>query len=127
MERWSLFFEFYGKNSFAGQHLDTEEQTLTLIDVAPFNKGILEPLDFIREFGHFDIPPVLFIGQVTEEFIDSVKDSSLKDMFFEGVVCKGANDKKTKMPIMFKIKSKAWLDKVKNYCNGNAELLEKLI
>jgi hypothetical protein len=47
-------------------------------------------------------------------------------MTFEGVVCKGANDKKTKMPIMFKIKSQAWLDKLKEHCKEDEALFNKL-
>jgi hypothetical protein len=63
---------------------------------------------------------------VTTELFDGVKQSTLKGMTFEGVVCKGANDKATKMPIMFKIKSKAWLDKLREYCKGDNQLFEKL-
>ena len=48
-------------------------------------------------------------------------------MTFEGVVAKGVNDKLTKMPIMFKIKSKAWLDKLKEYCKDDERLFEKTI
>jgi uncharacterized protein (DUF2147 family) len=73
-----------------------------------------------------DIPKVLYDGRVNEELFDKVKQSSLPGMTFEGCVCKGANDKATKMPIMFKIKSKAWLDKLKVYCNGNDKLFEQL-
>ena len=39
---------------------------------------------------------------------------------------KGANDKKTKMPIMFKVKTLAWLDKLKDFCNGDDVLFSKL-
>jgi hypothetical protein len=120
------FFEFWGANSFAGQHKDDEEQTVTLIDVNPYKEGILEPAQFIKLFGRLDIPSVLFEGYITTEFVDSVKNSTLDGMIDEGVVCKGANDKKTKMPIMFKIKSRAWLEKLKTYCNGNEALFAKL-
>lgn len=120
------FFEFHGPNSFAGQHKDDEEQTLTLIDVNPYKEGILEPVQFIKLFKHLDIPKVLFEGHITTEFVDKVKNSTLDGMTDEGVVCKGANDKKTKMPIMFKIKSRGWLERLKTYCNGNEALFNKL-
>jgi hypothetical protein len=48
-------------------------------------------------------------------------------MTFEGVVCKAVNDKKTKQPIMFKQKSRAWLDKLHEYCGDNKDLLNALI
>src|ERR1019366_2744008 len=49
------FFEFHGPNSHFGQHLETEDQTLTLIDVNPLRKGILHPKEFIKLFGGLDI------------------------------------------------------------------------
>lgn len=120
------FFEFYGPNSFAGNHLDTDIQTVTLIDASPYKQGLLEPVQFIKNFGHLDIAQPLYEGYATEELFDKVKQSTLKDMPLEGVVCKGANDKKTKMPIMFKIKSNAWLDKLWNHCKEDENLFRKL-
>ena len=105
-QKWQdvlCFFEFYGKNSFAGIHLP-EEHTVTLIDVNPYKQGILEPSYFVKYFGHLDIPKVLYEGSVSSTLFDQVKQSTLPNMTLEGVVCKGSNDKKTKMPIMFKIK-----------------------
>lgn len=127
--RWRdviCFFEYYGPSSFAGQHIASETKTVTLFDVNPYKEGILEPRVFIKLFSHLDIPKVLYEGRVNSTFISTVRNSELEDMTFEGVVCKGANDKKTKMPIMFKIKSLTWLDKLKTYCNGDLRLFEKL-
>jgi hypothetical protein len=63
---------------------------------------------------------------VTTDLFDRVKQSTLPGMTYEGVVCKGTNDKLTRMPIMFKIKSRAWLDKLKEHCKGDDKLFEKL-
>lgn len=126
-DRAMCFFEFWGPKSFAGMHDTNEQQTVTLIDVAPFTKGILEPELFLKLFGHLDVPKVLYRGVVTPEFIDSVRHGSLEGMTFEGVVCKAANDKKTKAPIMFKQKNKAWLDKLGEYCGDNKDLFNALI
>jgi len=127
--RWRnviCFFEYYGPSSFAGRHVDSETKTVTLFDVNPYKEGLLDPQVFIKLFGHLDIPKVLYEGYVNSIFIDKVQQSSLEGMTFEGVVCKGSNDKKTKMPVMFKIKSFAWLEKLKVYCNGDMKLFEKL-
>ncbi len=121
------FFEYYGPSSCFGGHSDSEAKTVTLIDANPYKQGILDPDQFIKLFGHLDIPGVLFEGYITEEFVDRVKDGTLPGMTLEGVVCKGTNDKATKMPIMFKIKSRPWLDKLKKYCNGNDALYNKLV
>lgn len=119
------FFEFYGPNSFAGVHHD-EEHTVTLIDVNPYKQGILEPSYFIKYFGHLDIPKILYEGFISSDVFDQVKKSTLPNMTLEGVVCKGSNDKKMKLPVMFKIKSQAWLDKLKEHCKGDVELFNKL-
>jgi hypothetical protein len=120
------FFEFHGPSSFAGFHNFEEKMDITLIDVNPFKEGILPPTQFIKYFGHLDTAKVLYEGHVSVELFDKVKQSTLPGMTFEGVVCKGANDKKTKMPIMFKIKSQAWLDKLREYCKGDESLFNKL-
>lgn len=120
------FFEYHGPNSFAGQHKDNDDLTVTLFDVNPYKEGILEPREFIRYFSHLDIPYLLYEGRANASFVRKVRESSLRGLTFEGVVCKGANDKKTKMPVMFKIKTKAWLDKLKLFCKGDEELFNKL-
>lgn len=121
------FFEYHGPSSFAGNHNFEEAMTVTLIDVNPYKEGILLPEEFIKYFGHLDIAKVLYEGYLSAELIDNVKQSTLNGMTFEGVVCKGANDKKTKMPIMFKIKSHAWLEKLKDYCKGDETLFNRLV
>jgi hypothetical protein len=120
------FFEFHGPNSFAGSHSEKEDQTVTLLDVNVYKQGLMEPAQFIKLFGHLDIPKVLFEGSVNSDLFDKVKQSILDGMTFEGVVCKGSNDKKTKMPIMFKIKSNLWIQKLKEHCQGDECLFDKL-
>lgn len=120
------FFEFWGPSSFAGNHNFEEKMDVTLIDVNPYKQGILEPVPFIKTFGHLDIPKVCYEGHVTGDLFDRVKQSILPGMTFEGVVCKAANDKQTRMPIMFKIKSRAWLEKLRDYCKGDDQLFDKL-
>lgn len=124
--KWSevvCFFELHGPSSFAGQHNFTETLDVTLFDVNPFKKGILPPDQFIDLFGDLDIPKVLYYGKVTTELFDLVKNSALNGMTFEGCVCKGYDNGKL---VMFKIKSKAWLDKLKDYCNGDMFIFKKL-
>lgn len=120
-----FFFEFYGPSSFAGFHNFEEPMTCTLIDVNPYKQGILEPTKFLKYFKHLDIAKVLYEGHVTTELFDKVKQSTLSNMTFEGVVCKGSYETPG-MPLMFKIKSQAWLDKLKVYCKGDMSLFEKL-
>lgn len=112
-----------GKSSFAGQHDEAEEHTVTLIDVNPFKKGILPPKTFIDLFGHLDIPNVVYQGKVNYSFVQQVRNSKLPGMTFEGVVCKGS--RKKNHLVMFKLKSRAWIEKVKGEYGVKSTLLDR--
>jgi hypothetical protein len=120
------FFELWGPSSFAGTHNFEEELTVTFFDVNPYKQGIMEPKDFILFFGHLDIPKVLYTGKVNKELFDQIKQSTLPGMSLEGVVCKGPSLTNARMPLMFKIKSHAWLEKLHTYCKGNEKLFASL-
>ena len=126
-DRAMCFFELWGPSSFAGMHDLKERLDVTLFDVAPFSQGILMPDRFLKLFGHLDHARVLYQGPCTPDFIEQVRSSALPGMTFEGVVCKAINDKKTKMPVMFKQKSRAWLDRLHAYCGDNKDLLNALM
>jgi hypothetical protein len=117
----TCFFEFGGESSFAGRHFD-EEHTVTLFDVSVHKKGYILPREYLKLFGDLDIARLLYYGFITESFVDSVRNGELEGMTFEGVVCKMAQYKTPGVTDMFKVKSFAWLDRLKSYC-GNDELL----
>ena len=122
-ERAVAFFEFYGENSFAGSH-DEEEHQVTLIDVNVYKRGMIEPNHFVELFEEVGIPKVLFRGVLDEQMVTEVKNGTLDDMTFEGVVCKyqGKNNVK-----MFKVKSRKWIDRLKEKCNGTDALFRRLV
>lgn len=127
IEKAICFFEFFGPSSFAGNHVESEQQDIVLFDVDIYKKGLMMPSDFLDLFeNQVEIPKLLYTGKANATFENSVKQSQLADMTFEGVVCKANNPKKTLQPIMFKIKSQAWLDKLHNFCGEDAELFKKL-
>lgn len=123
-ERWTnvvCFFEFYGKNSFAGCHIEEPHQ-VTLIDVNVLNKGILKSNEFYKIFKRSGlIPAVVHRGRVGKEFIQQIRLGQVEGVTFEGVVCKSAATGH-----MFKLKSQAWLDKLKDLCNGDQNLFKEL-
>jgi len=122
------FFEYYGDNSTFGQHKNDDNHRVTLIDVSPYKHGLIPPRLFIKLFAETGIPRILHHGQINEDFLKRVTTSSLEGMTFEGVVCKAPNPngKKTSQPIMFKIKSNAWLAMLKDHCKDDNKLLERL-
>lgn len=120
-ERWDravCFFELAGPNSFAGGHDPNDQLTLTLFDVATISRGLFPPKRFVELFEHVPISMPVYRGLVTEEFVESVRTSTV---LREGVVCKTKNGQ------MFKIKTRAWIARVKEcYGHDPAKLKELL-
>lgn len=121
------FFEFWGPNSFAGTHEQTDigKFDVVLFDLDVYKLGLLEPKMFLEltTASKAKTPNALFVGTATKTFVESVIESTLEGMTFEGVVCKGKPLKRGYLPLMFKIKSKAWLDKL---LNEKADRFEEL-
>ena len=67
------------------------------------------------------IPRLLYRGKLNQNIIESIRKSTLEGMTFEGVVCKGTNSGN-----MCKIKSQAWLDKLKTKCGNDIQKFEEL-
>ncbi len=125
-DRAIAFFEFHGPESFAGSHAeDLSNNTVTLIDVCPYKKGILPPKEFIKIYGHLDIPKILHEGHLDPAVVYAIKNGTLDGMTFEGVVCKYPQ-KKTGHSQMFKIKSNLWLDKLREYVDGDEDAFRRL-
>jgi hypothetical protein len=121
------FFEFFGPQSFAGRHAPDDKKDVVLFDVNVYKKGIMYPKEFYKNFGLLDTPPVLYCGNANLEFEKLVRDSTLPEMPLEGVICKSQIPlKKGYPPHMFKIKSNAWLNKLKEFCNGDEKMFEEL-
>jgi hypothetical protein len=113
------FFEFYGPNSFAGQH-ENEKHDVVLIDVNPYKKGILDPNEFVKTYGRLGIPYVIGRQHYNEELRRMVEDGNVEGMTFEGVVGKAIHKNQH---VMFKLKSNAWIQKVKSKYGDNCEEL----
>lgn len=114
------FFEFWGDRSRFGQHKD-EEHRVTLIDVNPYKKGILDPEEFIRQYGHLQIPNIVHYGKVDQEFCNRVRNSEVSGLTFEGVVYKAAKGE------MYKQKTVAWFKALEEFCKGNSALYRELM
>lgn len=122
------FFEFFGPSSFAGVH-DYEEagHKAVFIDITLFKQGFMLPSQFLKTFqGNVTMADLLYHGNITEEFIHQVKQGTLRGVTSEGVVCKGTPLKNGYPPHMFKIKSQAWIDRVKSLYT-DPKLLEELL
>ena len=128
IEKVICFFEFWGPNSFAGNHLASDTHKLTLIDVDVYRQGMVAPSKFLEMFdaSPIDIPDFLHYGPIDEEFRQSVRKSELPGVTHEGVVCKAYNKRKRNVE-MFKIKSESWIAAVKAQYADKPELLEQIL
>ena len=123
----TCYFEFFGPSSFAGNHDVNEEKNVVLFDIDVYKTGILPPKQFLKlTEGKVEIPNLCHVGNITQEFINEVKNGTLEGMTFEGVICKINPEKKNKAPTMFKVKSNAWFEKLYNVCDGDMEKIKEL-
>lgn len=127
VENAVCFFEFYGLNSFAGHHV-AEPHQVTLFDVNLYKKGFQSPGEFLDMYGHLGVPEVLYYGKANTIFVESVRNSTLEGLkeADEGVICKGNPDKRGSLPVMFKIKTRGWLQKLKTFCKDDEKLFDQL-
>jgi len=109
IDKITVYGEFFGEKSFAGIHRWEEEHDVRIFDIFLYKKDYLPPAEFIRIFENLDICKPLFQGPFSEEYLNMIR----KNVFglSEGVVCKGTEDQKV---FMFKIKTDAWIRKVKD-------------
>lgn len=127
-QRWQktvVFFEFWGTRSFAGNHEDEPHQ-VTLLDVAADKKGILAPRDYLKVFeDKVPMASLLYQGTFNRTLEEEVRSGALPGMTFEGIVCKGSHVSPG-LPLMFKVKNQAWLDRLRTLCGDDATLFEKM-
>jgi len=119
-ERVVCFFELAGPQSFAGSHVPGDALDLTLFDAMPYKRGLLPPEDFFALFssGPVPIPALVHVGEVTKELLELVRAST---GLREGVVCKDNRGG------MFKVKTRAWIERVKALHGGDEAKLRELL
>lgn len=99
------FAEFFGPNSFAGQHKLADKKELVLIDINIGTKGFMDPFTFRKQFKSVDVAKVVYEGEFNTDFASTVRRIGLdtdRQPLFEGAVVKGG------------AKHKLWMVKVKN-------------
>ena len=122
----TCFAEFFGPNSFAGTHAD-EQHDCVLFDVSVYKKGFIEPREFIKLFKDLPVQELLYDGNFTGYVEMDIVNGKLPGMPPEGVVCKGSLNRKTGLPLMFKVKQKTWVERLKHHCNGDQKMFEELL
>lgn len=109
IERITVFCEYFGPHSFAGNHESTDPKTLKMFDVAIYKKGFIAPKQFIDIFtGATYMPGIAYHGNLNNIFVEQVRNDT--EQFDEGVVCKAQVKDRV---LMTKIKTKHWLERLK--------------
>jgi hypothetical protein len=116
-QRVIAFFEFFGPNSFAGSH-QNEPHVVQLIDLSVHPKGFVN----IIELPNF--MDALYYGPINDDIKQRIIHSTLSGMTFEGVVFKRTNRRQQRE--MVKLKSNAWFDKLRNFCDEDSKMFERL-
>lgn len=126
-QKVTVFTEYFGPNSFAGQHDPNDEKEIVLFDVNIHQKGIMPPSEFIKMFGHLKIPEIIYQGKFNESFIQDVKDG--KYPVEEGIVAKGLlpHGRPPHNLWMAKIKTKAWINKLKVEFEKNPDIFKNIL
>lgn len=120
-QKITAFAELYGPSSFAGTHIEDERKELKLFDIFRFKDGFLDPIDFMQMFMDTKyVADPLVVTNLNQELIFGVRQGILSNgiklpnhqSIPEGVVCKENNNGELWMT---KIKTNAYLEKLKNF------------
>lgn len=107
------FAEFFGPNSFAGQHKLAEKKDLVLFDVNIGSRGFIDPFTFRTKFASVDTAKVVYEGILNDDFCKQVRQKGLpaeRQSVFEGIIAKGGEAHKL---WMVKVKSRAYIEELK--------------
>jgi len=126
-DRCIFYFEFWGPNSFTGLHKENEPHEVSLLDIEIYKRGFIDQKAYrrLQEKLAISTPRFLTHERMTGELAEQVRAGKLGS--FEGVVCKSMMTDKYKKPIRFKVKSRQWIQKVKEVHAGNSQILSELL
>ena len=117
------FFEFLGQSSFAGNH-EVEPHRVFLVDISLDKKGLVDPKVLVDLAEVIPSAELLHKGPLDQYVLRMIEDGIMAGMTFEGVVFKRMEKNRR---IMFKHKSRAWIERLKNRCGDNEKLFQKLL
>lgn len=121
----TLFFEFYGPNSFAGFHDEQDAFTVSLIDAHIERKGYLEPRDYLKAFeDKIEMSRLLHVGKLNSHILDEIRNGTFEGMTFEGVIAKAFVKNKH---LRCKVKNQQWIDRLKSKYGEESDMFNKLL
>jgi len=105
-ERITVFTEFLGPGSFAGNHVESDKKELRLFDIFLFKKGFVPPKQFVEVYGDLSYAAeVVYTGNLNKKFVMDVRKGEYPG--FEGVIAKGSD-------FMVKIKTSQYFERLRH-------------
>jgi hypothetical protein len=101
----------------AGVHIAGDPKNLTLLDVAPLGQEMLPAREYLKLFGHLEIPGFLGSYRWTRGFVEQVRRNEIEGITFEGVVGKGQERNRI---VMAKAKTQNWIDLILSHYGPEA-------
>jgi len=92
IQNFVVFSEYAGPHSCFGQHDPNDKMDITLFDVWQYQKGWVEPRTFIKKFGAFGIPRIVYEGNLNKSLIEDVRQNKFD--LEEGILGKGIRETK---------------------------------
>lgn len=108
-----VFTEYFGPNSFAGQHNPKDEKQLVIFDIEVDGK-IIPPEEFVEDFKQFNIAKIVYQGKFSGQLFVDVRKGKLNVK--EGIVVKGMVSGQI---YMAKIKTEAYMERLKKEYKDN--------
>ncbi len=104
----TVFTEYFGPNSFAGRHKESDVKQLVLFDVDT-GSGIVPPEQFVSDFSGLNVAREVYRGKLTGKFATDIREGRYN--VTEGVICKGGTTSNKLW--MVKIKTNAYMSRLK--------------
>ena len=111
----NVFAEFFGSNSFAGQHDPNDQKQLIIFDVM-VDGNFLPPDQLYKDFSQFNLVKKIYTGKYTGQLVEDIRKGRYQ--LNEGAIIKGFVKDQF---YMAKIKTDAYKEKLKNVFKDNWE------
>lgn len=80
----------------------------------------------IAQSSGVETPALLHVGKLDAHLLDQVRACTLPGMTFEVVIGKTPQARASQPAVMFKYKSQAWYDRLRDLCAGDQAMFDRL-
>jgi len=124
IKNFTVFSEYAGEHSCFGQHDSNDIMDIILFDVWQHQKGWVEPRTFVKKFGAFGIPKVVYEGNLNKSLVEAVRQNEFN--LKEGIMGKGIRETKRVDQRVWSVKMKTndWFERLRSRYGQKAVLDE---